>query len=700
MLQLSCAERRVYRIQGGPAIEPRVEKTMIISLDKFAHRLLRGAAIWTGAALPAVVRAALTRGDAAFALRVASNGRFASTGAGRATRARALLDLGRAEEALEILGSNDGGSAAARLRIEALAAAGRLTEAFAESRERVARRDATVADLALRLRLCRRAGTADPDALAQLSAQGSTAARLALARHRMAEGDLAGARDALAALPTKTREARKISLRLALSGHGEVDPAEVAAVTDAVQESPLAAACAMAIGDGAAALAGAIAAERRSGRCGVLDYLIAHLLLTQGQARPALARLDRVLANDPRHGEALAEKALAHELLGQPNEATAAYRAAVTAPFRPARRTPAEPGLAVPSAANTRFRLAARLLCDGAGDEARAVLADIPDLVGDAAAAHFGATRWNGEPLAGKRILVITRRGIGDEVRALAAMQSMLADAAAVTLTVDPRLAGAVARSYPRWTTSSVARPHLGDAIARSGNPGLPPALAGFVEPALRGPFDVAVDGERLLRAAFFAIKPPVARPPLLVPDRERRAVLRHRWKSDVPNGPLIALGWRGLVNKSGRSLHYFGVDDLPGFRAGAAATLLPLQPDPSPAELDALAGHGHVLAVDFDTRRDLEGVIAALSLCDACIVAPSALAELAAAAGVPTVHIVRFEAGYTLARFTAQGRDRLTPWVKLMVAKGGETPRDLASRSVDAAIGMAATPRRLDGGL
>jgi hypothetical protein len=56
---------------------------------------------------------------------------------------------------------------------------------------------------------------------------------------------------------------------------------------------------------------------------------------------------------------------------------------------------------------------------------------------------------WNGEPLAGKRLLVWGEQGIGDQIMFASMVPEVLAQAAACCLTCEPRLAEIFTRSFP-----------------------------------------------------------------------------------------------------------------------------------------------------------------------------------------------------------------------------------------------------------
>jgi Flp pilus assembly protein TadD len=65
-------------------------------------------------------------------------------------------------------------------------------------------------------------------------------------------------------------------------------------------------------------------------------------------------------------------------------------------------------------------------------------------------ARDFGLPRWNGEPLAGKSILVYAEQGIGDEIMFASCLSDLIAVAGRVTVECTDRLETIFRRSFPR----------------------------------------------------------------------------------------------------------------------------------------------------------------------------------------------------------------------------------------------------------
>lgn len=63
--------------------------------------------------------------------------------------------------------------------------------------------------------------------------------------------------------------------------------------------------------------------------------------------------------------------------------------------------------------------------------------------------AGYVQTGWNGEPLAGKRLLVWGEQGLGDQIMFAGILPELVAEAASVCVVCELRLAGLFARSFP-----------------------------------------------------------------------------------------------------------------------------------------------------------------------------------------------------------------------------------------------------------
>ena len=66
--------------------------------------------------------------------------------------------------------------------------------------------------------------------------------------------------------------------------------------------------------------------------------------------------------------------------------------------------------------------------------------------------------RWNGEPLAGKHVLLVGEQGLGDEIMFASIIGEILAEAALCTITCLPQMERLLCRSFPAARVIAVAR--------------------------------------------------------------------------------------------------------------------------------------------------------------------------------------------------------------------------------------------------
>lgn len=300
------------------------------------------------------------------------------------------------------------------------------------------------------------------------------------------------------------------------------------------------------------------------------------------------------------------------------------------------------------------FRLVALLVSQGCQEEARRLLLASPSSFAGAQADRLGLRRWDGHGEDPGRLLIMHRRGIGDEIRALAGLR--LVRGRGVGWIGDPRLAPLVA-----------ARPDV-RFFARDDEKGFD-----------AGDFDSIADGEYLARLATVE----ASLDPAFAPG------------ADACRGPArprrIALSWRSLLRGLDRGAHDFGMEGVRAFGDGAIKAgleIIVLQPGVRADELAALGAP----APDIDLVQDLAGATGLLRSCDACIATPSSVCELAASIGLPTLQAIRFRAGFTTWRFDDSGHDRLTPNLTSIVAESGETQAAFARRAINSVFDRMGT--------
>ncbi len=222
---------------------------------------------------------------------------------------------------------------------------------------------------------------------------------------------------------------------------------------------------------------------------------------------------------------------------------------------------------------------------------------------------------WQGEPLAGKRVLVWREQGIGDELLFLTCLIDLVAAAAEVTVLVSPRLVSLVARAFPdvRVVADDGGMRLAGPFEFQSGMASLPRWV-------------------RRRRSAFPATGA------FLKADAAQTARWRQRLDQLRP-GRRFGVCWRSGLMTLERHRHYPPLEalrplfDLPGI------VWINLQYDECREEL---AGVEREFGVrihrwdDEDLKNDFESVAGLISALDGVVTAPTAVSSMAGALGCP----------------------------------------------------------------
>jgi len=269
-----------------------------------------------------------------------------------------------------------------------------------------------------------------------------------------------------------------------------------------------------------------------------------------------------------------------------------------------------------PGSANARFNRGRLALMQGdlatgwPGYEARL------DGVQDHRPRQVALPPWQGESLAGRRLLVWREQGVGDEVMFGALYPALLARCRAeggqLVLEADPRLLGLLRRSLP----GALVRAETDD--PRDADVGLP---AGSLP--------------RQLQPRLGDVTPA---PGWLRPDPAQVAFWAGRLAALGP-GLKVGLCWRSRRLTTERARAYTRLSDWTPLFALPGIIPVSLQYGEAEGEITALeAASGHRLHrwSDLDLTDDLDGVAACMAGLDLVISAPTAAGELAAAVGTP----------------------------------------------------------------
>ncbi len=271
---------------------------------------------------------------------------------------------------------------------------------------------------------------------------------------------------------------------------------------------------------------------------------------------------------------------------------------------------------------------------------------------GDAASRRFTIAEWQGEPLAGRRMLVWGEQGLGDEIMFGTALPDLLRQSGGLIVECDPRLTGLFARALSgAEVRAPTADPRDADCHAAMGG------IAARLRSTLRHFHSTA---------------------PLFTADPR----LAGEWGGRLAAlGPGLRVGicWRSSRMTADRAGAYSRIDQWGPVLAIPGVTFVSLQYDGHEAEReDARHRFGTVLHhwPDLDQRRDLEGVAALISGLDLVISAPTAVGELAAALGIPVWRI----AG--VGDWSALGT-AVRPWFPSMALTGHAGDHDVTLAAV-----------------
>jgi tetratricopeptide (TPR) repeat protein len=244
---------------------------------------------------------------------------------------------------------------------------------------------------------------------------------------------------------------------------------------------------------------------------------------------------------------------------------------------------------------------------------------DWPDFPSERRA--FAIPRWQGEALAGKRVLVWREQGIGDEIRFASILPDLIATGARITLECAPKLAALFRISFP----DIEVRPDLGPDARK------PKDYAGF-------DFEVPIGSlARHFRPTAAAMQAK-SRPWL-----KRDGEIEQRLRADMnvaPHQPVIGLCWRSSNRNVQRNQQYVKAEFLAPLKLLGTTKFVCLQYDECREEVAAMREMGLPI-YDFpaiDQMNDLVSASYLTGACDLVVTAGTATLELAAGLGVPTV--------------------------------------------------------------
>jgi tetratricopeptide (TPR) repeat protein len=246
----------------------------------------------------------------------------------------------------------------------------------------------------------------------------------------------------------------------------------------------------------------------------------------------------------------------------------------------------------------------------------------------------LNAPAWAGEPLEGKRLLVVGEQGLGDEfmfANILPDLQRAVGKTGKLQIAIDPRLVSLFQRSFPMAEVGCYEDRTLLD---KDGNKAL--RFVPFAVEKGEPDYYTTMGSPLAFLRKQLTDFPHQA---FLTPDPARVEEFRTRLAAG-PKLPLIGICWRSMMIDAKRAKYYSPLDawapllKTPGVRFvnlqyGDCTQELARAKDAFGANIETVEG--------LDLKNDIDGAAALSSAMDLVISAPTAAAAVAAAVGTET---------------------------------------------------------------
>ncbi len=244
--------------------------------------------------------------------------------------------------------------------------------------------------------------------------------------------------------------------------------------------------------------------------------------------------------------------------------------------------------------------------------------------------------RWTGGSLKRKRLLVAAEQGVGDQIMFASMIPDLAARAArdggTILLECEPRLVSLFTRSFPGVTVRACDLETRGGVTrARYGWLNQAGGANAFVEMGSLAKY---------LRGRIEDFPKPNA---FLKPSAMEMAGWGGAFAGVGP-GPFIGICWRSGNAAGHRAVQYAPREAWAAFIAKLPGVVVSAQYDAADAEIEALsalAGRPILTIEGLDQKNELDRTAAMLASLDAVVTAPTAVAWLAAGAGVETYKVL-----------------------------------------------------------
>ncbi len=226
---------------------------------------------------------------------------------------------------------------------------------------------------------------------------------------------------------------------------------------------------------------------------------------------------------------------------------------------------------------------------------------------------QFPYPKWKGEPVAGKKMVLWTDQGLGDQVMCAFVINKLAAAGCRLSVLADWRLEKIFTENF-QIETFYPAVPDQDITIkgAHDFNISFGSVLAFFLRS-----FEDFGNGDAYIKA-----------------DSTKVAAYRERLTGLYPGKKLVALGWRGGISSTRKQARLIGLDQWQTILARDDCQLFNLQYDTTEEEKQWLAEHG-VVTPDFDLKDDIDEMFEFLSAIDLFISSDNSTVHFAGALGV-----------------------------------------------------------------
>ena len=241
---------------------------------------------------------------------------------------------------------------------------------------------------------------------------------------------------------------------------------------------------------------------------------------------------------------------------------------------------------------------------------------------------------WKGEPLEGKRILIVGEQGLGDEImfaNVLPDLAEAVGPSGKLQIAVDQRLIPLFQRSFPQAEIGACDDRMYVDGDGQKELRFVPWATEAG-QPDFYAPMGTPLQFLRRSIEDF-------PRDAFLVPDPARVARFRARLETMGP-GPYVGICWRSMMKDVRRRKYFTALDTWGPILKTPGVRFVNVQYGDCADELAHIAQtHGVAVTAfdDLDLKHDIEGAAALSAALDLVISAPTAAAATAASVGTET---------------------------------------------------------------